>query len=174
MKLLLVNQSRDRMHRAWLERWVKGLTRELVKRRLGAGARTGGRGRAVPLAKRELVVVFMDRAEMKRLNHQYRQKDYATDVLSFESVEPGVVGELVLCWPVIKEQSRRTGLGERGELGYMMLHGVLHLLGYDHEEKSDEAAMFALQDEIYARLEKSVGLGARRVGGKRKAARRAK
>ena len=55
-------------------------------------------------------------------------------------------------------QSKRTGLGERGELGYMIVHGVLHLLGFDHESPRREAEMFALQDRVYARLEDKIGL----------------
>ena len=98
-------------------------------------------------------------AEMKRMNRQFRGKDYATDVLSFDSMDPTSLGELVLCMPVIRRQARRTGLGERGELGYMIVHGVLHLLGYDHETNtSDEAKMFALQDALYVRLETVVGV----------------
>jgi probable rRNA maturation factor len=108
--------------------------------------------------RREVVVVFVSSSEMKRLNHQYREKNYATDILSFESADDGCVGELVLCLSVIRAQSKRTGLSERGELGYMLVHGVLHLLGYDHETREGEAEMFALQDALYARLEKSVGL----------------
>ncbi len=60
---------------------------------------------------------------------------------------------------VIRRQSKRTGLSERGELGYMIVHGVLHLLGFDHETSvEEEAKMFSLQDEIYARLEATCGL----------------
>jgi probable rRNA maturation factor len=71
---------------------------------------------------------------MKRLNKLYRGKNYATDILSFEAPEEGTLGELVLCLPTIRSQARRTGLGEKGELGYMLVHGVLHMLGYDHEK----------------------------------------
>jgi probable rRNA maturation factor len=147
MKLLLVNNSRDRVPEAWLAKWVRGLSRELAKR---------GHKRQ---ARLELVCAFVTSLEMKRLNRQFRDRAYATDVLSFESMDPTSAGELVLCLPVIRRQARRTGLGERGELGYMIVHGALHLLGYDHETSAaDEAKMFALQDLIYARLEKSVGL----------------
>ncbi|MGZ3723676.1 MAG: rRNA maturation RNase YbeY [Bdellovibrionales bacterium] len=144
MKLLLVNQSRDRVQKAWLEKWVKGLSRVL--------ARHGFKG----LARRELVVVFVTSGEIRRLNRLYRRKDYSTDVLSFAPAEPSSVGELVLCLPIIRKQSVRTGLGERGELGYMIVHGVLHLLGYDHMKKSDEAEMFALQDLLYTELSKKM------------------
>ena len=146
MKVLLVNQSRDRAPVKWVERWLSALGQMLVKR----GQTT--------LSRKEVVVVFVTTTEIRRLNKQYREKDYATDVLSFESAEENVVGELVLCLPVIRRQSRSTGLSERGELGYMLVHGVLHLLGHDHVHKPDEVKMFALQDELYARLEKRIGL----------------
>lgn len=147
MKLLAINQSRDRIARAWLERWVRALGLNLAKRKKSAS-----------LKKKELVIVFVNPPEMKRLNLLYRGKNYATDVLSFETADEDSLGELVLCWPTIKSQSERTGLSPRGELGYMIVHGVLHLLGYDHGDRESEAHMFALQDQIYAQLEKSVGL----------------
>jgi probable rRNA maturation factor len=147
MKLLMVNHTRDRVPEKWLAKWVRALNRELSRR--------GHRG----LGRRELVCAFVSSREMKKMNLQFRGKDYATDVLSFESMDPTSVGELVMCLPVIRRQAKRTGLSERGELGYMIVHGVLHLLGYDHETSAeDEAEMFALQDEIYRRLEKCVGL----------------
>lgn len=146
MKLLLVNQSRDKVSAEWLKRWLKGLSTRL--------ARKGHKA----LARKELVVVLVSANEIRRMNKLYRQKDYATDVLSFEPAEEGVVGELVLCLSVLRKQSRTTGLSERGELGYMIVHGVLHLLGYDHEKKSAEAEMFALQDQIYSELEDKIGL----------------
>ncbi len=146
MKALIVQNARTRAPSAWLTRWTKEYAKILHKK---------GHKK---LASKELVIVFVTRPEMKRLNNQYRGKNYATDVLSFESADPDALGELVLCLPVLRAQSKRTGLSERGELGYMIVHGVLHLLGYDHEVKKDEAQMFALQDEIYAALEKRVGL----------------
>lgn len=146
MKLLLLNQSRDRVSKAWLERWLKALARALP-------AKAKAKVKA-----QELVVVFVNSGEMKRLNNLYRQKNYATDVLSFETEDTGCIGELVICLPVVRSQSKRTGLGEQGELGYMIVHGVLHLLGYDHGDAKSEAEMFALQDRIYRQLESRVGL----------------
>ncbi len=145
MKLLFINQSRDRAPEKWLKSWVRALGRELESRAKG-------------LSRRELVVVFVASGEMKRMNKLYRGKDYPTDVLSFEAPDPQSVGELVICPPVIRANSKGSGLSERGELGYMVVHGVLHLLGMDHMTKKEEAEMFALQDAVYARLEKRVGL----------------
>lgn len=155
MKLLLVNQSRDRVPEAWLKKWVRAVPNRL-RHELSAGE--ARRLRISTLARRELVVVFVNSAEMKRLNHQYRQKNYATDVLSFQSADPDCVGELVICLPVVRAQSKRTGLSPTGELGFMLVHGILHLLGFDHETASDEAEMFALQDRVYALLELRPGL----------------
>jgi len=146
MKILLVNQSRDKVRAAWLERWVKALSKLLVKK----GYKK--------IAKRELVIVFVTSGEIRRLNRLYRRKDYSTDILSFEPAEPASMGELVLCLPIIRKQSRRSGLTEQGELGYMIVHGVLHLLGFDHMKKKDEKEMFGLQDALYSALSKSVGL----------------
>lgn len=147
MKLLLVNNSHDRVPEKWLAKWVRALSRELSKRGHKKQARL------------ELVCAFVTTVEMRKMNRQFRGKDYATDVLSFESMDPTSAGELVMCMPVIRRQAKRTGLGEMGELGYMVVHGALHLLGYDHETSpADEAKMFALQDAIYTRLEKTVGL----------------
>ena len=145
MKPLLINQSRDKVSRAWIARWLGGLSRILAKS-------------GYQVSRKEIVMVFVTSGEIRRLNRLYRRKDYATDILSFQPAEDSSLGELVLCMPVIREQCKRTGLSERGELGYMIIHGVLHLLGYDHVQPADEAEMFALQDEIYARLEKNVGL----------------
>jgi len=142
MKLLMVNQSRDRVDKAWLERWVRALSRLITKKKLGK------------LSRRELVVVFVTSGEIRRLNKLYRRKDYSTDILSFVGPDESTVGELVLCMPVIRAQSKRTGLSVKGELGYMIVHGVLHLLGYDHMKKSEEAEMFALQDSLFAELVK--------------------
>ncbi len=146
MKLLLVNQSDHQAPRAWLQRWLKALARRL------------GRRGYKSLARKELVVVFVSAGEIRRLNHLYRHKDYATDILSFAPAEDTVVGELVLCPSILRRQARATGLTERGELGYMIVHGVLHLLGFDHLNKADESKMFALQDQIFAELKDVVGL----------------
>ncbi|MGE0528690.1 MAG: rRNA maturation RNase YbeY, partial [Bdellovibrionales bacterium] len=121
MKSLILNPAGERVPRAWLERWLNGLSKRL--------ARKGFKD----LQRKELIVVFVSAREMKRMNHFYRGKDYATDVLSFEGVEAGSVGELILCFSTIKSQAKHTGFSERGELGYMIIHGVLHLLGFDHE-----------------------------------------
>lgn len=142
MKLMVLNSSGKRVPKQWLTRWCRGLSKALGRK----------------LNRQELVIVFVTKSEMKRLNGQYRNKPYPTDVLSFDSLEPGSLGELVLCMDVIEPQAKRTGLTPRAELGYMVVHGVLHLLGHDHDVKAREKRMFALQDKLFARLIKTVGL----------------
>lgn len=105
---------------------------------------------ATGLNSKSLQLVFLPRLQAKSLNHQFRGKNYATDVLSFDSTDPDSMGELVFCPEVLKKQAREHGLTFRDELCYMTLHGLLHLLGYDHEISEKQAKiMFQLQDSIF-------------------------
>ncbi len=95
-------------------------------------------------------MVFLDSQSAKKINYEFRKKNYATDVLSFSPIEPGSLGELVMCPDVLKKQAREHGLSFRQELTYMLLHGILHLLGYDHEKSAAEAKkMFQIQDRLF-------------------------
>lgn len=103
--------------------------------------------------ERELTVVFLDPAPAKKLNHTYRKKNYATDILSFEGATPMELGELVICPQVLQMQAKEHHHGFRAELAYMLIHGVLHLLGHDHERSHKEAQkMFQIQDQLFDRL----------------------
>jgi probable rRNA maturation factor len=144
MKLLLLNPSRQPLRKKWCERWVQALARRLIKR-----GYTQVKGK-------ELVMVFVSSTEIRRLNRLYRRKDYSTDILSFQPAEDTSLGELVMCRSYIRRQAKRTGLGEYGELGYMIVHGVLHLLGHDHEKPKERDLMFALQDELFAELKRAL------------------
>ena len=70
---------------------------------------------------------------MQSLNQQFLKKNYVTDVLSFSSNQNNCFGELAICLSQIKLQAKAHGLAPEKELAYMVLHGVLHLLGYRHE-----------------------------------------
>ena len=74
---------------------------------------------------------------MRHLNYEYRGKDKQTDVLSFSVPEPfqsmGMLGELFICLPVLKKQAKERNIPEDLELTVLMVHGLLHLLGFDHE-----------------------------------------
>jgi len=73
--------------------------------------------------------------EGRRLNRQFRKKEYATNVLSFHS------GDIVLCHPVIVREARAQGKSVRAHYAHLVVHGVLHLRGYDHASKAQAAQM---------------------------------
>jgi probable rRNA maturation factor len=83
-------------------------------------------------------LALVSSVKMRRLNQEFRKKDYATDVLSFPSPLPlkklGHLGELVICMPVLKRQAKEQGHQPETELAVLIVHGLLHLLGLDHEE----------------------------------------
>jgi probable rRNA maturation factor len=96
-------------------------------------------------------------AELRRLNREYRRKDYATDVLSFPAADPGLfLGDLAISWDRAREQAREFGHSADDELRILMLHGVLHLLGYDHE--IDGGRMARAEKRWRAKLGLPVGL----------------
>lgn len=154
MQVNIINRCKGaKAPRKFLVKWVSAVSRALVKHKiLSASQKKLIRGEP------ELVIVFVSSAQMKKINKQFRGKEYATDVLSFESEglshEKALsLGELVLCMPVIKRQAREHGLSFKEELGYMVLHGMLHLLGFDHElSKAEALRMFKIQDEIFEKL----------------------
>lgn len=140
MTLLIVNQHRYKLPESFLKKWVKALTKELELH----GEKVKGK---------QLILAFTNENEIKALNKTYRKKNKPTDVLSFDPIEPDDLGELVLCPSVLRKQAKEHKLKFEIELGYMVIHGVLHLLGYDHEKTAKEAKeMFRLQDLIFETL----------------------
>jgi probable rRNA maturation factor len=102
------------------------------------------------LSRRKPWVVHLKvvgRARIQKLNQMYRNRAYPTDVLSFSAPEPfralGILGELVIGLPVLKAQARRLGHSPSAELDVLLVHGLLHLLGLDHEEGPKEAQVMA-------------------------------
>ncbi len=147
MKILIVSQATAAVPRTFLDTWCKYLAVELVKEKIVSKE----------IKKIELTLVFLETVAAKKINFEFRQKNYATDVLSFESMMADSLGELVLCPAVLKKQAQEHGLTYRNELGYMVLHGVLHLLGYDHEtNERDAKEMFELQDRLFEKLLKKM------------------
>lgn len=104
--------------------------------------------------KSELTVVFLTAVEMQRINRHFRKKNKPTDVLSFVSDDPQSLGELLFCADVLKKQAAQQKHSLFAETTYMLVHGLLHLLEYDHEiSKKEEKLMFKLQDECFDKLE---------------------
>jgi probable rRNA maturation factor len=83
------------------------------------------------------IAVVPDR-RIREFNRQYRHKDAATDVLSFPADEPGQLGDIVIAHGVARRQARSAGHSLSTELRVLALHGLLHLLGYDHERDNGE------------------------------------
>src|SRR5713101_6830024 len=89
---------------------------------------------------REFHCLITDDRELRRLNRQFRRADYATDVLSFPSDDAGSLGEIAISADRAAEQAREFGHSRVDEIRILMLHGVLHLLGMDHERDRGEMA----------------------------------
>jgi probable rRNA maturation factor len=105
----------------------------------------------------ELAIRIVDAEEGRALNRDYRGKDYATNVLSFPAeLPPGValplIGDLAICAPVVLREAAEQGKLARDHWAHLTVHGVLHLLGYDHIEDGEAEAMEALETRILAGL----------------------
>lgn len=107
----------------------------------------------------EVAVSFVDEEEIQTINKSYRNKDSVTDVISFALEEgededyeipdaPRVLGDIIICVKRAEEQAEDFGHSIERELGFLSVHGLLHLLGYDHMNEVDEKKMFGRQDEI--------------------------
>lgn len=120
---------------------------------------TMDRMRVHPLA--ELCIKAVDEATITELNEKWMEKEGPTDVLAFpmdelrpglvdEEPEEGVLGDIMLCPQIAAAQGESAGHGTLAEIELLTVHGILHLLGYDHAEPEEHAEMFGLQDELLA------------------------
>ena len=106
----------------------------------------------------EISVTFVDNEQIRELNAEYRNKDSATDVLSFPLGEDGIydmnnetgaylLGDIVISIPKAIEQAEMYGHSLRREIGFLTVHSMLHLLGYDHENEGMEAVRMREKEE---------------------------
>ncbi|MCX7033511.1 MAG: rRNA maturation RNase YbeY [Arenimonas sp.] len=128
-----------------------GLPAAVSFRRWAAAAAQGRIKRA------DLAIRLVDAKEGRALNRHYRGKDYATNVLSFPvELPPGVVlpllGDLVICAPVVAKEALEQGKPLAAHYAHLTVHGVLHLLGLDHEDEREAEAMEQLERDILAKL----------------------
>ncbi len=126
----------SRSFRAWIELALRG-----AKRR---GAT-------------ELSLLIVDATAGAELNRDYRGRDYATNVLSFQvELPPGVksplIGDLAVCATVVAREAQEQGKSLRDHYAHMVIHGTLHLIGYDHIDDADAVAMEALETKLLATL----------------------
>jgi probable rRNA maturation factor len=96
-------------------------------------------------------IAFVSPAEIQKLNNTYRKKDKPTDVLSFEKVShfKEEVAEIIICPYVVREYAKDSQLSLRKELAKVLIHGMLHVLGYDHEISEKQAREMELKEEAY-------------------------
>jgi probable rRNA maturation factor len=120
--------------------------------------------KAAQFAPAELVIRFVDDGEGRTLNRDYRGKDYATNVLTFAYDDAEVVmdtdivrADIVLCVDVLLREAQQQAISVMQHAAHLIVHGVLHAQGYDHEADDEAAEMEALEDEIL------VGLGMRKA-----------
>lgn len=105
----------------------------------------------------ELTIRLVDEEEGRELNRTWRHKDYATNVLSFPvELPPGVrsplIGDIVICAPVVAREAAEQDKRLRDHYAHLTVHGVLHLLGHDHENDADAERMEKLEVRILAGL----------------------
>jgi probable rRNA maturation factor len=110
----------------------------------------------------EVSITFVSNERIQEINREYRDKDTPTDVISFAMEElgegeveligeemPRILGDIIISVPKAKEQAKEYGHSFIREMGFLAVHGFLHLLGYDHMTKEEEEVMFTRQREIF-------------------------
>lgn len=130
-----------------------------VQRWAEAAARLAGGARG------EIAIRIIDEAESQSLNHDYRGKDYPTNVLSFPFELPdgmpeemraelgdGIIGDIAICAPVVEREAKDQGKSPEAHWAHMVVHGVLHLLGHDHVDDAGADIMEALEVEVLSEL----------------------
>jgi len=101
----------------------------------------------------ELTVRIVGVAEGRALNQQFRRRDYATNVLTFNyQRQPVVIADVVLCAPVVEREAREQGLDLTAHYAHLLVHGALHAQGMDHERQRDAKAMQARETQVLAAL----------------------
>ncbi len=105
----------------------------------------------------EVVVRIVDVAEMSELNQTYRHKQGPTNILSFpfeapEGIEMDLLGDLVVCAPVVAQEAQEQGKQLEHHWAHIIVHGIFHLLGYDHIDDSEAEAMEAMEIKVLQQL----------------------
>ncbi len=138
MQVNIVKLSDWRIPRKFIDVWMSSLAKQLKKHTKH------------DVTKSEITVAIVDATKIKQLNRDFRSKTKVTDILSFSGFEESELGELVICGEILDQQAADHELSINEELGYLLVHGVLHLLGYEHEKGGQaEKEMFELQDHIF-------------------------
>ena len=107
---------------------------------------------AVLPADAQVTVRFVAEAEGRRLNREWRGKDYATNVLSFPYTRKPLAGDLVICAPVVAREAKAQAKTSEAHYAHLLVHGCLHLMGMDHERGADAGAMERKEKRILRAL----------------------
>lgn len=119
---------------------------------------------AVPVEQAQifsLTIRIVDEQEAQRFNREYRNRDYATNVLSFpaelpeglpDEIRQSQLGDLLICAPVVMREALEQQKPDADHWAHLTIHGILHLLGHDHEQADEAAVMEALETRILAKL----------------------
>jgi probable rRNA maturation factor len=134
---------------------LKKITNNVLKLVLDEKGRSGA----------EVSVVFVDDGEMRNLNRNYRGINKSTDVLAFPmnegrfaAINPDLLGDIVISVPRAREQSEAHDHSLERELTVLLIHGLLHLLGYDHETDKEEALMKEMETEFLMLVEEELSI----------------
>ena len=111
----------------------------------------------IDCAPGELTIRVVDEAEMTELNHCYRGKAAPTNVLAFPfeppaGIETDHIGDIAICMPVVKAESKQQDTTEMLHFAHMVIHGTLHLCGYDHQEDNEASVMESLEKTIISKI----------------------
>ena len=132
------------------------IQRQVPARGIPAAASLRGWARAaLGSVSGELTLRIVGNAESQALNHRYRGKDKPTNVLSFpypELTSEGQLGDLVICAPVVAREAREQRKTARAHWAHMVVHGVLHLLGFDHMKSTDAVRMESRERALLSRF----------------------
>ncbi len=107
--------------------------------------------------KSELTVRIVDESEITDLNRTYRGKDKVTNVLSFPFTDPpetatSILGDVIVCAAVVKREAQEQDKAPEAHWAHMVVHGILHLCGYDHEQSEQAEQMESIETDIMTRL----------------------
>ena len=109
--------------------------------------------RAALAGPAELAVRIVGAEEGRALNREFRGKDYATNVLTFDYQRtPTVVADIVLCAPVVEREAAEQGIALDAHYAHLLVHGALHAVGFDHEDDAEAAGMEARESELLLAL----------------------
>ena len=108
---------------------------------------------AIAISKSFITLRIVDKKESEKLNKQFRNKIGATNVLSFQMNENPIEGDLILCHSIIKSEAKKQGKKIIDHYAHLIIHGYLHLLGYDHQNDKDAVKMEMMEKKILRKFD---------------------